>query len=126
MHFKETLAFFLQTAPAPVSSMLTSRSNRQQEQNALTGAAEYAPVWLFSQYLEYQDLFHPQNIGILSRAAKFQNSLSLKVTHKGKTAVTFSVNGTSVNFKPLTQNSSRLTQNLSKLHHICAENKLSL
>lgn len=81
MHFKETLAFFLQTAPAPVSSMLTSHSNRERERNALTGAAEYAPVLLFSQFLEYQDIFHPQNIEILSRAAKFQNSLSLKVSH---------------------------------------------
>lgn len=79
MHFKGTLAFFLQTAPAPVPSMLTSHSNR--ERNALTGAAEYAPVWLFSQFVEYQDIFHTQNIGILSRAAKFQNSLSLKVSH---------------------------------------------
>lgn len=76
MHFKETLAFSLQTAPAPVSPMLTPGSNWEQELNALTGAAEYAPVWLFSLFLEYQDIFHPQNRGILSRAASFQNSLS--------------------------------------------------
>lgn len=76
MHFKETLAFSMQTAPAPVSSMLTSGCNQDQEENTLTGAAEYAPVWLFSLFLEYQDIFHPQNRGILSRAAKFQNPLS--------------------------------------------------
>lgn len=78
MHFKRTLAFSLQTAPAPVSSMLTTGSNREQELNALTGAAEYAPVWLFSPFLEHQDIFHPQNRRILSRAAKFQNSLSFR------------------------------------------------
>lgn len=44
MHFKETLAFSLQTAPAPVSPMLTPGSNWVQEQNALTGAAQYARV----------------------------------------------------------------------------------
>lgn len=78
MHFKETLAFSLQTAPAPVSPMLTSGSHWDQEQNALTGAAEYAPVWLFSLLLEYQDIFHPQNRGTLFRAAKFQKPLSFR------------------------------------------------
>lgn len=78
MHFKETLAFSMQTAPAPVSPILTSGCNRDQEWNALTGAAEYAPVWLFSLFLEYQDIFHPRNRGILSRATKFQNPLSFR------------------------------------------------
>lgn len=76
MHFKETLAFSRQTAPAPASPMLTSGSNR--DWNALAGAAEYAPVWFFNLFLEYQGIFHPQNRGTLSRAAKFQNPLSFR------------------------------------------------
>lgn len=60
MHFKETLAFSLPTAPAPVSSMLTSCSTSEQGRNAPAGAAEYAPVWLFNQFLAIKILSAPK------------------------------------------------------------------
>ena len=117
MHFKETLAFFLQTAPAPVSSMLTSCSNRDQEWNALTGAAEYALCGFSASFLNIKIFSTPKIEEFFPELQNFKIHFHSKLVIRKK-QLSFSVNGTSVNFKPPTQNSSHLTQNLSKLDHI--------
>lgn len=109
VHFKETLAFLLQTAPASASCMLTPCRNTERQLNAPAGAAESTLGWLLSKLLDYQVIFHSPEYrnSPPGRAAKFQNSL--KVSHWGrkKTSSRFSANGTNVNFK--TTNSVEVT-----------------
>lgn len=85
MHFKETLAFLLQTAPALVSSMLTPCRNTEWQWNTPAGAAEYTPGWLLSQLLDYQVIFHSPNTGILLQEELQSFQIHLKLaTREGK------------------------------------------